>query len=63
MNPEILKAHALYAQHKLSKADYEALILGMVAGNRREPVMKYCPKCNRVHLHTWDGRGWKCEER
>jgi hypothetical protein len=35
MNSEILKAHAMVAQKKLSLEDFETMILGMVAGNRR----------------------------
>jgi hypothetical protein len=39
MNQEILKAHALVAQKKLSWSDFEAMLLGIVAGNRK-PVIK-----------------------
>jgi hypothetical protein len=41
MNTEILRAHALVAQKKLSIADFEALILGFVAGNRHPNYYKY----------------------
>jgi 5-methylcytosine-specific restriction endonuclease McrA len=41
MNTEILRAHALVAQHKLSPADFDALILGCVAGNRRVNYYEY----------------------
>ena len=35
MNSEILKAHALVAQKKLRDIDFEALLIGLIAGNRR----------------------------
>jgi hypothetical protein len=41
MNSEILKAHALVAQKKLKLADFEAFLLGLVAGNRRVDYYKY----------------------
>jgi 5-methylcytosine-specific restriction endonuclease McrA len=41
MNTEILRAHALVAQKKLSLADFDALILGMMAGNRRVDYYAY----------------------
>jgi hypothetical protein len=41
MNTEILRAHALVAQKKLSLADFDALILGMMAGNRHVDYYAY----------------------
>lgn len=38
---EILKAHALVAQKKLSQDDFDALILGTVAGNKRVDYYEY----------------------
>jgi hypothetical protein len=52
MNREILKAHALVAQKKMKPADFDALILAAVAGNRR-----WCDKCNR--LTAWERKNGK----
>ena len=41
MDSEILKAHALVAQKKLKLADFEAFLLGLVAGNRRVDYYEY----------------------
>jgi hypothetical protein len=41
MNSEILKAHALVAQKKLPPADFEAFLLGLIAGNRRVDYYEY----------------------
>lgn len=41
MNPEILKAHALVAQKKLSLTDFEAFLIGLIAGNRRVDYYTY----------------------
>jgi hypothetical protein len=50
MNSEILKAHALVAQKKLSLADFEALILGVAAGNRRVDYYEY------IKSHAWKAK-------
>jgi hypothetical protein len=41
MNPEILKAHALVAQKKLSWSDFEAMLIGLIVGNRRVNYRDY----------------------
>jgi 5-methylcytosine-specific restriction endonuclease McrA len=41
IKPEILKAHALVVQKKLSMADFEAFLLGLIAGNRRVDYYAY----------------------
>lgn len=41
MNTEILKAHALVVQKKLRDIDFEALLIGLIAGNRRVDYYKY----------------------
>lgn len=41
MNPEILKAHALVVQKKLRMADFEAFLIGLIAGNRRVDYRTY----------------------
>jgi hypothetical protein len=38
---EILKAHAMVAQGKLSNDDFDALILGVVAGNKKVDYYTY----------------------
>jgi hypothetical protein len=41
MNAEILKAHALVVQKKLRDIDFEALLIGLIAGNRRVDYYEY----------------------
>ena len=42
MNPEIIKAHSLVAQKKISMADFEAFLLGLVAtATRRVDYYEY----------------------
>lgn len=41
MNSEILKAHALVAQKKLKSIDFEALLIGLIVGNRRVDYYTY----------------------
>ena len=47
MNSEILKAHALVAQKKLSMADFEAFLIGLIAGKRRVNYYDY------IHSAEW----------
>jgi hypothetical protein len=63
MNTEILKAHALVAQKKLSPADFDALILGMVAGNRRVDYYKYIasPAWKRKAEAAKEAAGYRCQ--
>jgi hypothetical protein len=37
------------------------IVAAVVEPGQKRPV--FCSQHNRVHLHVWDGRGWKCEER
>jgi hypothetical protein len=41
MHPEILKAHRLVVQKKLSMADFEAFLLGLIYGNRKVNYRSY----------------------
>ncbi len=41
MDTEILRAHALVAQKKLTLEDFDAFLLGLVAGNRRVDYRAY----------------------
>jgi hypothetical protein len=41
MNSEILKAHAMVVQKKLSMADFEAFLLGLIAGKRKVNYSEY----------------------
>jgi hypothetical protein len=63
MNREILKAHALVAQKKLSPADYDALILGYVAGNRRVDYYAYIasPEWKRKADAAKERAGHRCQ--
>lgn len=58
MHPEILKAHAMVAQKKLSLADFDALILGVLAGDHRPKIMD-CPKHGATR-HIWTGNAYAC---
>lgn len=63
MNPEILKAHALVAQKKLSMDDFDALILGIVAGNRRVDYRTYIqsPAWKRKAEAAKKAAGYRCQ--
>jgi phosphoserine aminotransferase len=41
MNSEILKAHAMVVQKKLSMADFEAFLMGLIAGKRKVNYSEY----------------------
>lgn len=48
MNPEILKAHALTVQGKMKPEDFDALLIGMIVGDKK------------VHYSTYiQSVGWK----
>jgi hypothetical protein len=63
MNPEILKAHALVAQSKLSLADFEAFILGLIAGNRKVNYYEYIasPAWKRKANAAKKRAGYRCQ--
>jgi hypothetical protein len=63
MNPEILKAHALVAQKKLSWDDFEALLIGLIAGNRRVNYRKYItsPEWKRKAAAAKKRAGYRCQ--
>ena len=63
MNTEILKAHALVVQKKLSLADFEAMILGLVAGNRRVNYYAYItsPEWKRKAEAAKKTAGYACQ--
>jgi hypothetical protein len=63
MNTEILKAHALVAQKKLSLADFEAFLLGLVAGNRRVNYYEYIasPAWKRKANAAKEAAGYRCQ--
>jgi 5-methylcytosine-specific restriction endonuclease McrA len=60
MNDQILRAHALYVQKKLSPADYDALILGYVAGDSRPRSIVY-----RLYIlsPTWKAKADAAKKR
>ncbi len=57
MNTEILKAHALVAQKKLSWSDFEALLIGLIAGNRRVDYYTY------IHSDEWKVKANAAKQR
>lgn len=57
MNSEVLKAHALVAQKKLPPADFEALLLGLLAGNRRVDYKTY------IHSEAWHRKAEAAKRR
>jgi hypothetical protein len=63
MNPEILKAHALVAQKKLKLADFEAFLLGLIAGNRRVDYHAYIasPEWKRRAEAAKKAVGYRCQ--
>jgi hypothetical protein len=63
MNPEILKAHALVAQKKLSWSDFEALLIGLIAGNRRPNYYTYLrsPQWKRKANAAKKRAGYRCQ--
>jgi hypothetical protein len=63
MNQEILKAHALVAQKKLSLADFEALLIGLIAGNRRWDYRTYIksPEWRRKADAAKKRAGYRCQ--
>jgi hypothetical protein len=63
MNPEILKAHAMVAQKKLSWSDFEALLIGLIAGNRRPNYYAYIksPAWKRKADAAKKRAGYRCQ--
>jgi hypothetical protein len=63
MNQEILKAHALVAQKKLSWSDFEAMLIGLIAGNRRPNYYDYIksPQWKRKADAAKKAAGYRCQ--
>jgi hypothetical protein len=63
MNTEILKAHALVAQKKLRPDDFDALLIGMIAGNRRVNYYEYIasPQWKRKADAAKERAGYRCQ--
>ena len=63
MNPEILKAHAMVAQKKLSWSDFEALLIGLIAGNRKVSYRAYIksPAWKRKAGAATKRAGYRCQ--
>jgi hypothetical protein len=63
MHPEILKAHALVVQKKLSMADFEAFLLGLIYGNRKVNYKKYIasPEWKKKASAAKKRAGYRCQ--
>jgi hypothetical protein len=60
---EIMKAHALVAQKKLKLADFEAMLLGLAAGNKRVNYYEYIksPAWKRKADAAKKAAGYRCQ--